>query len=70
MKNRQYKWPLFYCISVEEQALLMQFQWDEYGFRLTIPPAPSHGRIDTEIESPEEIERIMKQPPKHKKRAV
>ena len=48
----------------------MQFQWDTYGYHLQIPPMLGHGHIDTEIESPEEIGRLMKQPPKHQKRAV
>lgn len=64
------EWPLWWCLEPATQALLMKFQWDEYGYRLTIPPMLSHGHIDTDIESPEEIARIVKQPPRHQKRVV
>ncbi len=56
-------WPLWWCLEAEAQALLMQFQWDTHGYRLQIPPEPRSGNIDTEIESPEEIGRIIRRAP-------
>ena len=64
------EWPLFWCLSVSDQAKLIQWQFDTYGFRLQIPPMPDFAHIDTEIESPEEIARIIKRPPRHQKRVV
>lgn len=56
-------WPFWWHLEPAAQALLMQFQWDTYGFRLQIPLELGHGRVDTEIESPEEIDQIMRQAP-------
>ena len=64
------EWPLWWCLEPEAQAALMQYEWNEYGYHLQIPPMPSHGYIDTEIESPEEIGRIIKRPPRHQKRVT
>ncbi len=57
--------PIFWCLSVEAQAVLMKFQFDNYGVRLDILPAPEGIQIDTELETPEEIDKLMRQPPKH-----
>lgn len=62
-------WPLFWCLSPQDQAKLMQYQWDNFGFRLVIPPLPSDIDIDTEIESPEEIDRLIRQKPRYLKGA-
>lgn len=51
-------WPLFWCLKPEAQALLMQYQWDKYGFRLEIPPPPSDVLTETKLESLEEINQI------------
>lgn len=59
-------WPLFWCLSAETQALLMKYQFDKYGFRLVIPPRPSDTHSDTAIESPEEIDRLIRQRPHYK----
>ena len=32
--------PLFWCLSARSQALLMQYNWDNFGIRLEIPPLP------------------------------
>jgi len=57
--TRELTWPLWWCLEPEAQVLLMQYQWDTYGFKLTIPPRPSHST--TEMESTEEIDILMRQ---------
>lgn len=57
-------WPLFWCLKPEDQAKLMQFQWDNHGDKLEIP-AP--GRTSEAawqavmLENSEEIDRLMRQ---------
>ena len=69
MKRNEY--PLFWMLKPEAQAKLMQLYWDEFGTRLEIPAPPG---MDAEtwqtirLESLEEIDRIIRQPPKHQKR--
>lgn len=58
-------WPLFWCLKPEAQALLMKYQWDNHGFRLQVPPLSDDGHIDTKIESPEEIDKLMRQKPRY-----
>ncbi len=58
------KWPLFHCISVDQQAKLMQLQWDTYGFNIDIP-AESQIQTYANLESTEEIGRIIRQKPRH-----
>jgi len=53
-------WPLFWCLSAEAQALLMKFQFDNYGFRLEIPPLPEEGYKETKLESLEEINKLKR----------
>ena len=60
---KEINWPIFWCLEPGAQALLMQFQWNEYGYRLEVPRLPKDTHIDTEIESPEEIGKIMRQAP-------
>ena len=60
-------WPLFWCPSVQAQAALMQLYWDEYGCRLDIPLEPKRFHIDA-MESPDELEQIMRQAPRHVRR--
>ena len=62
-------WPLFWCLEPECQAMLIEFQWGSYGLKLQMPPMPD-SKFDTKVESPEEINRLMRQPPKHSKRVV
>ena len=66
MKDIEVKWPLFWCLSAESQAKLMQLYYDENGERLNIPREPSE-IIDTEIEDIEEISKIMKVPTRFKR---
>ena len=56
-------WPLWWHLESADQALLMQFQWDTYGYRLEIPPVLGRGHIDTELESVEEIGHLVRQAP-------
>jgi len=59
-------YPIWWCLSAENQAKLMQFQWDNFGYYLEIPPLPV-GSIEN-IESLEEIDKIIRKPPKSQKR--
>ena len=60
------KYPLFWCISAQAQAALMQFNFDTYG-KILIPPAPPDtsegGWSNTWHESLKDIDRLMRQPP-------
>lgn len=53
-------WPIWECISPLVLALLIQYQWDNYGLKLDLMSDPF-----TEIESREELGRLMKQKPEH-----
>ena len=60
------KWPLFWCLEPKAQALLMQYQWDNYELKLAIsaPPRTSKGAwFNVQLENSEEIDRLMRQPP-------
>jgi len=61
---------LFWNLSVETQAKLIQYQWDNFGSRINIPPEPKDIYIETSIEPLEELEQIMKQAPEHQRRVV
>lgn len=58
--------PLFWRISAADQAKLMDYQFNTYKYHLQIPPETSF-KIDTELESPEEIARLMRQKPNPKR---
>ncbi len=60
-------WPLFWCLEPEVQAALMIYQFDTYGFYLEAPQRPNGIHIDTKIESPGEIDKIMRVPSKYPK---
>jgi len=62
------RWPLFHCLSPEDQVKLMQYQWDTYGYRLEIPPLKLN--IGVVYPSLEECERNMKQKPHGMKRVI
>ena len=53
--------PLFWRLTPENQVKLMQFYWDNFGLRLEIPPEPKDTHIETILEPPEEIDKIMRQ---------
>jgi len=57
------KWPIWWCLEPEVQVLLMKFQWDNYGYHLTIPPMPDFAGADTKLETLEEIGREMRKAP-------
>ena len=61
------KWPIFHCLSAQSQALLMQFQYDNFGVSLDIPPVPEDVHIEPNIESLEEIDKIIREPTKGRK---
>jgi len=57
-------WPLFWCLKSEDQAKLMQFQWDVYGLKLDIPTPPRASKSVWQtvmLESAEEIDKLMRQ---------
>jgi len=56
--------PLFWCLTAQAQAKLMQYQYDTYGYKLTIPGPPKamYGE-HYEIEPLEDIDRLMRQAP-------
>ena len=64
------EWPLWWHLEPEAQALLMEYQWDNWGLRLDTPPLVGETYVVTFLKSPEEIDRLMRQPPRHQKRAV
>ena len=58
--------PLFWSLKPETQAALIQFHWDNYGERLQIPTPTMTSKgvwLTVEMESAEEIDRLMRQPP-------
>jgi len=64
------EWPIWWCLEPEAQAVLMQYEWEKYGYHLTIPPMQDHSHINTKLESSRELERLMRQPPRHQMRVV
>ena len=60
------KYPLFWCISVANQAKLMQLHFDLSGEKLDIPPEPDTTIVKHEIiveDTTEEIGREMRKAP-------
>ncbi|KKL73074.1 hypothetical protein LCGC14_2078530 [marine sediment metagenome] len=57
---------LFWCLSAENQAKLMQLQWDLYHSKLSLPPEPTIKTpapvVDVE-ESQDDIDHIIRQAP-------
>ena len=51
--------PLWHRLEDESQEALISYQRENYGLEIEIPPEPLF------IESLEEIERIMREVPKH-----
>ena len=67
-KNRQLPF-LFWELSVSEQAKLMQYQWDNYGEKLDLPPEPKEPGSTWDsisLESIEKIDKLMRRKPRHK----
>jgi hypothetical protein len=64
-------WPLFYCLEPEVRAALMQHQWDTYHTLLDLPSPPGASQdvtLDAKMESPEEIDKLMRQAPSRSRR--
>ncbi len=53
-------WPLWWCIPVEAQRDLMQYQHHNYSFMVDIPPQQNEPQIDTKLESLDGINAIKK----------
>jgi len=56
-------WPIFASLSVEVLMKLMEYQYDHHGTALEEPPQLPDLTIDTKPETPEEIDRLMRQAP-------
>ena len=54
---------LWWCLEVETQVALMKFQWDKYGFRLSIPPFPPEPKFNPTYDTLEEIDKTIRQRP-------
>ena len=64
------KFPLFWCLKPDSQAALLQWQFDNYSEILKIPTPPTTSKgvwLAVEMESIEEIDKIMRQAPSHMK---
>lgn len=60
------RYPLFWCLSVDSRAKLIQLQYMTYGNILEIPAPPDHARGPWQAvwhESLEEIDRLLRLPP-------
>lgn len=55
-------YPLWYCITAQAGEALKRFQKERYGLNLEVPPLPYP--YVPEIESSEELEKIMRRRPK------
>jgi len=60
METEVNTWPLWMCLKPEQLALLIMYQWKHYGLKLDL-------MIDiyTDIESLEEIDQLMREPPEY-----
>ena len=54
---------LWWILSVEDQKRLMIYQWENYGFRLTIPPFPKPQLEIKATETFEQLEKSMRRRP-------
>ena len=55
---------LFWILTPEDQAKLMEWQFNTYGYHLTIPPDPFKPvSLNNKLESLEEIDRELRKPP-------
>ena len=62
---------LFWRISAQAQALLMRYQYNNYGEKLEIPPPPGTSKgvwLTVQVENSEEIDKLMRQRPKSPKK--
>ena len=61
-------WKIWQCISDKARAKLEQYQWEHYGLKLEMlnSPVPSTGDVvvPVQVEDIEEIDRLMRMPPK------
>ena len=65
MKENRGKCPLWWCIPVETQAALRKYQFDTYGYRLSMTRSPDAGvSLHVELEKVDQIGRIMRQSPR------
>ena len=66
-------WPLFWCLESNCQAKLMQWQWDNYGQKIEIPAPPRTSKAAwqaVQVENSDEIDRLIRKPPRHQKRVA
>lgn len=68
VKRQVSNWPLFWLLKPQDQAKLMQLYYDISGEKLDIPPYPNVSKgawLAAMGEVEPELERLMKQKPKH-----
>ncbi len=59
------KWPAGECMKPESLALLALYQWETYGYNLEIIARSKDDiQVETQLESVEEIDKIMRQAPR------
>lgn len=57
---------VYYLLDLDTLTRLHNYNWRNYRRRLTKPGTdPPDVTVKTEVETPQEIDRIMRQPPKH-----
>jgi len=63
-------WPLFWCLKPSDRAQLMQFTWELDGTILELPPEPPTSAPKATVSeniTTDEIDRFMRQKPRHMK---
>lgn len=61
------EWPILECISDKALVKLALYQWDKYHSKLDWIVAAQDNPDQVFIESLEEIDRLMRQAPKHQR---
>jgi len=60
---------LFWILTPEDQAKLMEYNYKVHGIKLTIPPDPFKPvSLDSKLETLEEIDREMRRAPSRSRR--
>ena len=58
-------YPLWWLLKVGDKVKLIQYQWENYGTKLDLPPEPNLPVIPHVVEEIDsELERMMRQPPR------
>ena len=68
MKTDRSQCAIFWMVSAKAQAALMKAHFDDDHTKLNIPPAQDTSSNWEPPESPEDIEKIMREAPRHVRR--